>query len=219
MRIILSDVPLTESSFYDQKKNYLVIQRVNEDTKRAACKKLCESNQLSIRFTEGTTIFSMVMRANVTRGGIGGGTLDRGSPFRLVPATDIVKLGTTSGATRFGVQNKIITSFTGYLLDPDGKSIAYVSALVKLMPPVVNKVTGWIERVYEELAEGPVTEVTRWAHISDIWSDEAYSYKFWKYLMIHSVPGKWWKEEYKRFWDGKNDAPDALVKWNVHEDL
>ena len=70
-----------------------------------------------------------------------------------------------------------------------------------------------------KMLEGPVKEEIRWAKIEDIWKDPEYAAKFWKYLATHGVDDDLWKSGYDAFYAEKKEKPEALVKWNAHENL
>ncbi len=205
---------MTDNSEFVQPEKMLTLKRVTEDLKKDGCEHLMLNQQCKLRLLKGTTIFSLVFQPNLNVGGYGGATLDLNHPLIMMPATDIVKIGTKDKCTKFAVQEKIFKEFTGYLLNPEGNKIAYLSANMYLLPPTYG--VNYSSSV-EDQVQGIHQEVKRWAHFDDIITDFNYAKEMWKYLMIHSVDGGLWESYYNKAWDGKAYKPHMDIHWSTHE--
>ena len=141
------------------------------------------------------------------------------SPFMFQPATDVQKLYTKDGVAKYGIRQKILYEFNGFQ-NHKNKPIDFVSALVRLSEP--KHIAGNARtdsRLVEALSEGATMIVKRWARIEEVWEDEVFAPKLWKYFDSMKIERKLWHDGYKKVCARTGMKAEEQVKWTASEEL
>ena len=147
--------------------------------------------------------------------------MESASPFYTQVCTDLKKISTKEGKTKYAIHEKLFEEFTGYLPDKETGKIIMVSGKVKVLKPIYGYNTGLRSldtHLVEDMMDGQYPIHKRWALIEDIFNDYDMTKQLLKYFLSHQAPRELWVDAYYKAYDLLS-MPHENITWHGKEDL
>ena len=69
------------------------------------------------------------------------------------------------------------------------------------------------------MVEGPMRNKIRWAEVSDVWNEYMMAKQLLKYLLLHGVDEKYWRNGYDKVWKNEKEKPLETLQWSAAEEF